>query len=79
MRLLFKFTRFPATMAEKTIRSSGQAVSVQLTESDIPGAFLSEPMASHTVLTGDANRFSSHTFGFFITGSAPGKCCEQTR
>ena len=35
-------------MAEKTI-SSDQAVSVHLTESDIPGAFLSEPMASHTV------------------------------
>ena len=44
-----RFKRFPATMAEKTIRSSDQAVGVQLTESDIPGAFLSEPMASHTV------------------------------
>ena len=35
-------------MDEKTI-SSDQAVSVYLTEFDIPGAFLSEPMASHTV------------------------------
>ena len=59
VRLLFKFPRYPATMAEKTIRSSDQAVSVQLTESDIPGTFLSEPMASHTVLTGDANLASS--------------------
>ena len=73
MRLLFKFTRYPATMAEKTIRSSDQAVSVQLTESDIPDTFLSEPMASHTVLTGDANCFSSHTFSFFFE-SASGKC-----
>ena len=29
-------------------------------------------------LTGDANRFPSHTFGFFL-GSASGKCREQTR
>ena len=36
-------------MAYQLTRSSDEDVSVQLAECDIPGAFLSEPMASHTV------------------------------
>ena len=49
MYLLFEGHAIPATMANQLTRSSDQEVSVQLTDSDIPGAFLSEPMASHTV------------------------------
>ena len=36
-------------MAECTIASSDQAAVIQLTECDIPGAFLSEPIDRHTM------------------------------
>jgi len=36
-------------MAECTIASSDQATVIQLTECDIPGAFLSEPIDRHTM------------------------------
>ena len=46
---LFEFYAFTATMADQLTRSNNEEASVQLTECDIPGASLSEPMASHTV------------------------------
>ena len=49
MCLLFTFYAFSATMADQLTKSSDEEASVQLTESDIPGAFLNEPVASHTI------------------------------
>lgn len=36
-------------MSSTSLDSSSQAVSVQLTETDIPGAALKEPMEQHTI------------------------------
>ena len=37
------------TMSERTIANNDEAISVELTETDIPGAFLSEPFDHHTI------------------------------
>ena len=36
-------------MCDNEVPSSSQAAAVELTESDIPGALLSEPIESHTI------------------------------
>ena len=37
------------TMSERTIANTDEATTVELTETDIPGAFLSKPFDRHTI------------------------------